>query len=100
MKTLGIFVGTDRFPDYLQALAEAAGERGLNVRLHFFGSGVRLVPGTEFDRLPDASKVTICRESAAGLHLDGEPQAPWRRWLVPPGHMARILKMCDRHLFI
>ena len=24
----------------------------------------------------------------------------WRRWLVPPGQMARIIHACDRHLFI
>ena len=100
MKTLGIFVGTDRFPDYLQALVEAAGEKGLNVRLHFFGSGVRLVPGTDFDRLPCFSNVTICRQSAAQQLPDAGPGAPWRSHLVPPGCMARILKVCDRHLFI
>jgi hypothetical protein len=100
MKTLGIFVGTDCFPEYFQALAEAAGEKGLIVRLHFFASGVRLVTGTDFDRLPRASKVTICRQSAARLHLDDGSDTPWRRWLVPPGYMARILKECDRHLFV
>ncbi len=100
MKTLGIFIGSDRYPEYFQALAAAAGEKGLNVHLHFFGSGVRLVPETEFDRLPASSRVTICRESMDKLNLNAGPKAPWRRWLVPPGQMARIIHACDRHLFI
>jgi hypothetical protein len=100
MKTLGIFVGSDRFPEYFQSLAGAAEAKGLNVHLHFFGSGVRLIPVIEFDQLPASSRVTICRESAAGLELDAGPDAPWRRWLVPPEQMARIIQVCDRHLFI
>jgi hypothetical protein len=100
MKTLGIFVGSDRFPEYFRALAMAAGNKGLNVHLHFFGPGVRLVPGIKFDQLPESSQVTICRESAAKLELDAGPDARWRRWLVPPEQMARIIRVCDRHLFI
>lgn len=100
MKTLGIFIGSDRFPEYFWSLAGAAGEKGLNVHLHFFGSGVRLVPGTEFHRLPGSSRVTICRESVARLQLGSGPDDQWRRWLVPPEQMARIIQACDRHLFI
>jgi hypothetical protein len=100
MKTLGIFVGSDRFPEYFRDLAAAAGDRGHNVHLHFFGSGVRLVPGIEFGRLPANSMVTICRESVARLQLDAGPKVPWRRWVVSPGQMARIIRACDRHVFI
>jgi hypothetical protein len=100
MKTMGIFVASDRFPEYLRALVLAAGEKGLNVRLHFFGSGVRLVPGTEFGQLPGSLRVTICRESAVKQQLDTGPETPWHLRLVPPEHMARIIQVCDRHLFI
>ena len=100
MKTLGIFIGSDRFPEYFRDLAAAAGEKGLNVHLHFFGLGVRLVPGTEFDKFPKSLQVTICRESAVKLLPDAGPGTPWHLWLVPPEHMARIIQKCDRHLFI
>lgn len=100
MKTLGIFVGSDRFPEYFRALVGAAGEKGLNVHLHFFGSGVRLVPGIEFEQLPGSLRVTICRESAVKLQLDTGSKTPWHLWLVPPEQMARIIRECDRHLFI
>ena len=100
MKTLGIFVGSDRFPEYFRNLAAAAGEKGLNVRLHFFGSGVRLVPGTAFDKLPESLRVTICLESAVKMLPDAGPGTVWHAWLVPPEHMTRIIQDCDRHLFI
>ena len=100
MKTLGIFVGSDHFPQYFRDLAAAAGKKGLNVHLHFFGSGVRLVPGTEFDQLPGSLRVTICRESAIKERIDAGLEAPWHLWLVPPEQLARIILACDRHLFI
>ncbi|MEJ2157984.1 MAG: hypothetical protein P8X96_21860 [Desulfobacteraceae bacterium] len=100
MDRLGIFVGSDRFPEYFQALAVAAGEMGLNVHLHFFGAGVRLVHGVDFDQLPASSRITICRDSVARLQLDDGPSSLWRRWLVPSGQLARAIQMCDRHLFL
>lgn len=100
MKTLGIFIGSDRFPEYFRDLAAAAEAKGLNVHLHFFGSGVRLVPGTEFDKFPESLRITICRESAVKLLPVGGPGTPWHPWLVPPEHMACIIRECDRHLFI
>jgi hypothetical protein len=100
MKTLGIFVGSDRFPGYFQALVRAAAEKGLNVHLHFFGSGVRLVPGTKIEQLPGSLQVTVCRDSAVKQLREFGPETPWHLWLVPPEHMVRIIRSCDRHLFI
>jgi hypothetical protein len=100
MKTLGIFIGSDRFPEYFRDLAAAAGDRGLKVHLHFFETGVRLVPEIEIDRLPATSKITICSESAVRQQLDAGANVPWRSWLVPADRMARIIRACDRHVFI
>jgi hypothetical protein len=100
MKTLGIFIGSDRHSDYLWALVGAVGEKGPKLHIHFFGSGVRLVPAADFDQLPVTTQVTICRESAAMLPQDYRREAHCRRWLVPQEQMARIIRACDRHLFL
>jgi hypothetical protein len=100
VKTLGIFVGSERCADYLWALAEAAGEEGLNLYIHFFGAGVRLVPAVDFQQLPASAQITICREGARRLPFENRRNACWRRRLVPPEQMARIIRACDRHLFL
>jgi hypothetical protein len=100
VKTLGIFVGSECFSGYLWALAGAAIEEGLKLHIHFFGAGVRLVPGEEFDRLPETVQVTICRDSAAMLPSGDRFRGPWQRRLVSPKQMSRIIQACDRHLFI
>ncbi len=101
MKTLGIFITSDRFPEYVIALAQAARNQGLTVRIHFTGSGVRLVQRAEFDRLVMlAHHVSVCSESAASLQVDGQFKIRRPRILVPSKRMARIIGTCDRHLFI
>jgi hypothetical protein len=100
VKTLGIFVGSERFADYLWALAEAAGKEGMNLHIHFFGAGVRLVPAADLQRLPASAQISICREGARMLPSENRRNTCWRRWLVPPEQMARIIRACDRHVFL
>ena len=100
MDTLGIFITSDHYPDYLWALARAARNKGLRVRIHFSGSGVRLVSEAAINRLPQWAQITVCRESAAMFQVDRLLQAHQPQWLVPSGRMARLIQECDRHLFI
>lgn len=99
MKILGIFILTDRHPDYLLPLAMAAGAKGMQTHVHFAGSGVRLIPEFDLDLLPASTRITICSESARSYRVDHRLQASLRQRLVPPGRMSRLVRQCDCHLF-
>lgn len=100
MKTLGIFITSDRYPDYALALAQAARNQGLMVRIHLSGSGVRLVLRTDFDQLEAMAQISVCRESANVFHVDHLFERRREQALVPARQMARIVSTCDRHLFL
>jgi predicted peroxiredoxin len=100
MKTLGIFITSDRYPEYALSLARAASDQGLMVRIHFTGSGVRLVRHNYFDQLTAFAEISVCRESAAIFQVDHQLANERRRALVPSRRMAQIIRTCDRHLFI
>ena len=100
MGTLGIFITSDHYPDYLWALASAARDKGLMVHIHFSGSGVRLVSADDLNQLPSWAQITVCQESAALFQVDRHLQAHRPQWLVESGRMARLIRECDRHLFI
>ena len=99
MKTLGIFITSDQYQEYAAALARAARRQGLTVRMHFTGSGVRLIERPEFEQLAAlAHHSSICRESAAWFQVEDRIQGP--QTLPPFRQMAGIIRMCDRYLFI
>ena len=100
MDTLGIFITSDHYPDYLWALASAARDKGLRVRIHFSGSGVRLIRTADLNQLPVWAQITVCRESAVLFQVERQLEAHRPQWLVPSGRMARLIRECDRHLFI
>jgi hypothetical protein len=100
MKTLGIFITSDRHPEYALPLAKAARDQGLKVCIHFSGSGVRLVRRMDIDQLAAFAEISVCRESAAFFQVDHQLTDARRRTLVPSGRMAQIMRMCDRQLFI
>jgi hypothetical protein len=100
MKIFGIFIISDRHPDYLWPLARAARGKGLITHIHFAGSGVRLVPGADFNLLPASTQITICRQSVELFQVDRQLEARWSNWLVPSDQLARLIRQCDRHLFI
>jgi hypothetical protein len=100
MKTLGIFILTDRHPDYLLPLASAAWGKGMITHIHFAGSGVRLVSGADFTFLPAATQITICRQSAELFKVDRQLEARWPHWLVPSHLIARLILQCDSQLFL
>jgi len=100
MKTLGIFILTDRHCDYLLPLASAARGKGRITHIHFAGSGVRLVPGADLTFLPAATQITICRQSAELFKVARQLESRWPHWLVPSHFMARLIRRCDSHLFI
>ena len=101
MKTLAIFVISDRHMEYVFPLAQAAHREGVMVRVHLLGSGVRLVRQEAFGQLAALARISICSESAQFFEPDGQlAQAELQEKFVPAGEMARILRQCDRHLFI
>ena len=100
MKTLAIFVISDRHLEYVFPLAQAANREGLTVCVHLLGSGVRLVRQDAFDQLAALARISICSESAEFFEVDRQLAQERQEKLVPAGEMARILRRCDRHLFI
>ncbi|MBI5062690.1 MAG: hypothetical protein HZB87_04265 [Desulfatitalea sp.] len=100
MKTLGIFVTSDCHLEYVFPLAQAANREGLAVCVHLLGTGVRLVRQEAFDRLSTLACISICCESAEFFKVDGQLAKERQEQLVPAGELARILRRCDRHLFI
>ncbi|MBI5550365.1 MAG: hypothetical protein HY911_02580 [Desulfobacterales bacterium] len=100
MKTLGIFVISDRHVEYVFALAQAAHLEGLMVCVHLLGSGVRLVRQAAFGQLAALARISICSESAEFFQVDRQLAKERQGQIVPAGEMARILRRCDRHLFI
>ncbi len=100
MKTLGIFVISDRHLEYVFPLAQAANREGLAVCIHLLGPGVHLVRQEAFDQLPDLARISICSESAEYFKVNCLLPPEGRAALVPAGDMARIIRMCDRQLFI
>jgi hypothetical protein len=100
MKTLGIFILSDHHPDYLWPMVRAARSKGMITHIHFAGSGVRLVPGADFNLLPASTQITICRQSVELFQVDRRLEARLSHWLVPADQLARLIRQCDRHLFI
>lgn len=100
MKTLGIFVVSDAHLEYVVPLAQAAVREGLTVCVHLMGSGVRLVQQDAIDQLAPLAHISICSESAGFFKVDRELSQDRPKTLVTPGEMARMLRRCDRHLFI
>ena len=100
VKNLGIFITSDRFPEYALPLAQAASRRGLMVRVHLTGPGVRLVQEAGFEQLAALGAVSICRESATRFLGVDYIENLLPGLLVPPHHMAWIIQACERHLFI
>lgn len=100
METLGIFVISDRHLEYVFPLAQAAQREGVRVCIHLLGSGVRLVRQEAFEQLAAFACISICSESAEFFEVDCQLAQERQEKLVPAGEMARILRRCDRHLFI
>lgn len=100
MKTLGIFVISDRHLEYIFPLAYAANREGLTVCIHLLGAGVNLVRREAFAELADLARISICSESAESFKVMRRLAQEQKEALVPAGEMARIIRRCDRHLFI
>ncbi len=100
MDALGIFVTSDRYPDYLWPLALAARDKGLAVHIHFSGSGVRLISQADLERLSALAQISVCRESAVQFNMNSQMEAHWPHLLVSAGRMARLVQNCHRLLFI
>lgn len=100
MDCLGIFISSDRYPEYWWPLVRAARDKGLRVHVHFSGSGVRLIPEADLERLSALVQISVCRESAVQFGINSKLEVRWPHLLVSPGGMARLVRTCNRVLFI
>ena len=98
MKTLGMIITTDRYPDQVWSLARTANKKRLLVRIHFTGPGVRLVHKPGFRQLARWAAVTICTESAESYLSVQCLENDCAQWLCRSNQMARLIEECDRHL--
>lgn len=96
--SLAVLVVSDRFPEYVSALSEAAHRKGKSVRIHFYGKGVLLAKDTFLRRLEKWAQVTVCRESIVEWRPKGAAPALDDRFLTAASHMAQVVRYCDRHV--
>jgi hypothetical protein len=98
MKTLGMIVTSDRYPEQVWSLVRTARKKNIDLYIHLTGPGVRLVRSEEFNRLTAAAIVTICSDSLDN-HLAGEElESEYVHCLAGWDHMARLIETCDRHI--
>lgn len=90
-ETLGILVNTNRHPDYVKALAQAAGRRGKQVHVHFSGAGLQLANHPSLAGLGCTAGVT--------LSVDPPSAGTGRQQSEPPKTAVTISQFfndCDR----
>ena len=98
MKTLGMIITSDRYPDQVWSLARTANEKKLAVRIHLTGPGVRLIHQPGFRQLAQWAAVTVCNESATFYLPEGCLGNEYPQWIAQSNQMARLIAECDRHL--
>ena len=100
MKTLGILITSDRYPQYIVPMVRAAHARGLAVHLHLTGCGVRLIQSIDLDTLTELARITICRDSAASHRMTDRLAGRYARLLTRADEMVRLIHGCDRHVVL
>lgn len=100
MKTLGIVITTDRYPQYIDSMVRAAHAKGVTVHVHLTGVGVRLIQYLAFDALSELAQITICRRSADTEQLSVQLQMRYAQMLTAADEMLRLINECDRHLVL
>jgi hypothetical protein len=100
VKTLGLLVTSDRFPDYVVHMVRAAHAKGLLVRIHMTGSAVRLMHHPEVAALAPIANISICRRSAADYQVTDHGGASGGSFRLFSDQIARFIEGCDRHVVL
>ena len=95
-QTLGILVNSDKYFDYVLRLAQAASERGKQVRVHVLDKGFGLFSAKEFSDLSRLANVTACSAGMASPAGEKPVLLPQTVAVVPPERLADILREFDR----
>ncbi|MCF8052272.1 MAG: hypothetical protein K9L59_13605 [Desulfobacterales bacterium] len=83
---LGILVNSDRHPEYVLKLCQAASLRGRQVSVHFTGAGLGLAEGPLIETLEGMAHIS--RE----LHSSGRDGVP----KLPCLALSEFFRRCDR----
>ncbi len=83
---LGILVNSDRHPEYLLELCQAARLRGRQVSVHFTGAGLHLAEGPLLEALEGMA------------HISREPHPSGRDGVpeIPGLALSEFFRRCDR----
>jgi hypothetical protein len=83
---LGILVNSDRHPDYVLRLAQAARDRGKSVSVHFTGAGLRLADSPFLAALADLARLSAEKNGLKGC----------RPPTLPCIGLSEFFRRCDR----
>ena len=100
MKTLGIVIASDRYPQYVGPMIQAAHAKGVAVHVHLTGTGVRLIQSLSLDALADVAQITICRSSADTQQMPAQLQLRYSQMMARSDEMVRLIDECDRHVVL
>ena len=84
---LGILVNSDRYPEYVLELCQAARLRGRQVSVHFTGAGLGLAEGPLLEALEGMAHIS--REPHLTGSRDGVPELPGLA-------LSEFFRRCDR----
>ena len=100
LKSLGIVIASDRYPQYVGPLVRAAHAKGVAVHVHLTGLGVRLIQSIALDALANVAQITICRSSADTQRVPVQLQMRYTQMLTRADEMVRLINECDRHVVL
>ncbi len=102
-RSIGILVTSDRYPDYVIRLTEAADKKAKEVRIFFTGSAVKLSLLPDVKKLADKASLFICYVSFRSNGLAGrEDEVPKGTFggFTSQAKNAEILAECDRYIVL
>lgn len=97
---LGILVSSDKHLDYVIRLTHAANEKGKDIEIFFTGRAVLLTQSSEFTKLIDKAKLSVCDVSFRALGLEGEVLGLGFKDFATQARNAEIIKNSDRYLVL
>ncbi len=93
---LGILVQSGNYFKFVENLADAAGKKDKEIRIHLIGAGVALVSYEGFQHLTQIAPVTICSDSFGKQFGNRKPRVPYAVTFVEPPHVTEIVQWSDR----
>ena len=97
-EALGISVGTDKHPDYVINLAEAAQDKGKEVEIFFSGQGVMLTQSADFEKLVGKARLSVCDVSFRANGLEGDVPGVGFKDFATQARNAEMIGNVDRYV--